>query len=278
MSAQNDFIEQLSEYGPIMGDNLKLGYGDVASKWMEYFLNQNRSANEANVEQFVTWLKQNPGNQNPNITVSYHRIFENYGHRVHIDYDESKRLWEGDKLNQFIRDLMRKAAESNSNENSRLEYQCIHLRDWHDPTDETQKPEMDLFGPHCIKGTYGAKFVSPLDQLIKEHPEFNVILNSNSLSSFGETDLESILDTLIKNAGSSKKDVKIGIYGVITNVKVFLFAFELMEIHKFRNVYVCGDFCAGFDKEGHMRGISDMAHILGANVVDQTKFREIFNI
>ncbi len=277
-SAQNDFIERLSEFGPIVGDNLKLGYGDVANKWMEYFLNQKRPVNEANVKQFIVWLKQNPTSQTPNISVSYHRILENYGHRVHIDYEESKRLWEGDKLTQFIRDLMRRASESNSNDNSGFEYQCIHLRDWHDPTDETQKGEMDVFGAHCIKGTYGAKFASPLDQLIKDHPEFNVILNSNSLSSFDETDLEKILDTLIKNAGSSKKEVKIGIFGVITNVKVFLFAFELMVIHKFRNVYVCGDFCAGFDKQGHMRGISDMANILGASIVDQNKFREIFNI
>jgi nicotinamidase-related amidase len=275
---QNDFIERLDNINPIMGDNLKLGYGDVATKWMEYFLSQNRQVNDANVKQFVNWLKNNSTSQNANIPMSYHRILDTYGHRVHIDYEETKRLWEGDKLSQFIRDLMRKAAESNANENSGLEYQCIHLRDWHDPTDETQKGELNIFGPHGFKGTYGAKFVSPLDQLIQEYHQFNLILNNNSLSSFVETDLDSILDTLIKNAGSSKKEVKIGVFGVITNVKLFLFAYELMVIHKFQNVYVCGDFSAGFSKEGHLNGINDMANILGASVVDQVKFREIFNI
>ncbi|MFX1570009.1 MAG: cysteine hydrolase family protein [Promethearchaeota archaeon] len=276
-SVQNDFIEPLDN-NIIAIDDLKVGYEQVSQKWMEYFLNQNRDTSEANIDKFIQWLKQNVSNEVIETPISYHHILEYYRQRVHVDYDESRRLWEGDKLRQFIRDLMNKASESNSDDNSGLEYQCIHLRDWHDITDESQKGEMDLFGPHCIKGTYGAKFVSPLDELIQEHHDFNVIINSNSLSSFDETDLESVLETVIKNAGSSHKDVKIGVFGVITNVKVFLLAFELMIIHKFRNVYVCGEFCAGFNKQGHNTGISSMASILAANVVDQNKFREIFSI
>ncbi len=276
-SVQNDFIEPLDIH-PLGEDDLKLGYEQVSNKWMEYFLNQNRDANEANIEKFIPWLKQNAISEMISAPISYHHILEDYKHRVHIDYDESRRLWEGDKINQFIRDLMNKASESNSNESSGVEYQCIHLRDWHDQTDETQKGEMDLFGSHCIKGTYGAKFVSPLNELIQQHHDFNVIINSNSLSSFDETDLESVLETIIKNAGSSHKEAKIGVFGVITNVKVFLLTFELMIIHRFKNVYVCGDFCAGFNKQGHETGISSMASILAANIVDQNKFREIFNI
>lgn len=276
-SIQNDFIEPLDN-NLIAEDNLKIGYEQVSNKWMEYFLNQNRDTSEANIDKFIQWLKENASNEPIDTPISYHHILEYYRQRVHIDYDESRRLWEGDTLPQFIRDLMKKASESKLNENSGLEYQCIHLRDWHDQTDETQKGEMDLFGPHCIKGTYGAKFISPLNELIQEHHDFNVIINSNSLSSFDETDLESVLDTIIKNAGSSHKEVKIGLFGVITNVKLFLLTFELMIIHKFKNVYVCGDFCAGFSKQGHDTGISSMANILAANVVDQNKFREIFKI
>ena len=276
-SVQNDFIEPLDIH-PIPEDGLKIGYDQVSNKWMEYFLNQNRDTSEANINQFILWLKQNATNETISGSISYHHILEHFRHRVHIDDDETRRLWEGDKLSQFIRDLMNKASESNSIEASGVEYQCIHLRDWHDQTDETQKGEMDLFGPHCIKGTYGAKFISPLNELIQKHHDFNVIINSNSLSSFDETDLKSVLETVIKNAGSSYKEVKIGVFGVVTNVKVFLLTFELMVIHKFKNVYVCGDFCAGFDKQGHETGISSMANILAANIVDQNKFREIFNI
>ncbi len=276
-SVQNDFIEPLNIH-PTSEDTLKLGYDQVSNRWMEYFLNQNRNVSDANIDQFISWLKNNASSELIGGALSYHHILEHYRHRVHVDYDEIRRVWEGDKLTQFIRDLMIKASESNLNEMSGVEYQCIHLRDWHDQTDESQKGEMDLFGPHCIKGTYGAKFISPLDELIQKHHEFNVILNSNSLSSFDETDLEHVLETVIKNAGSSHKEVKIGVFGVITNVKVFLLTFELMVIHKFKNVYVCGDFCAGFNKQGHQAGISAMANILAANIVDQNKFREIFNI
>ncbi|MBY8985976.1 MAG: isochorismatase family protein [Candidatus Lokiarchaeota archaeon] len=276
-SVQNDFIEPL-DINPTSEDNLKFEYEQVSNKWMEYFINQNRDTSEANIEQFILWLKQNPSYDNISTPMSYHHILEYYKQRVHIDYNESKRLWENDKLSQFIRDLMRKASESNSNENSGVEYQLIHLRDWHDQTDESQKGELDLFGSHCIKGTYGAKFVSPLNELIQEHHDFNVIINSNSLSSFDETDLESVIETIIRNTGSSHKEVKIGVFGVITNVKVFLLTFELMIIHKFKNVYVCGDFCAGFNKQGHQTGINSLKSILAANVVDQYKFREIFGI
>ncbi|MFW9988163.1 MAG: isochorismatase family protein [Candidatus Odinarchaeota archaeon] len=276
-SAQNDFIEPLDIHAPTE-DNLIIGYDQVSNKWMEYFLNQNRDTSEANMDQFILWLKQNASSEMNGEILSYHHILEHYRHRVHVDYDESQRLWEGGKLSKFIQDLMHKASESNLNETSGVEYQCIHLRDWHDQTDESQKDEMDLFGPHCIKGTYGAKFIAPLNELIQTHHDFNVIINSNSLSSFDETDLQSVLETVIQNAGSSHKEVKIGVFGVITNVKVFLLAFELMTIHKFKNVYVCGDFCAGFNKQGHETGINSMCNILAANIVDQTKFREIFNI
>lgn len=278
-SFQNDFVEPLDDLLKSKADdNLKVDYVKCQQKWFEYFKGQNLDVKSSTIDQFITWLKSNATSQEIDVPVSYHKILEKYRHRVHIDIQETQRLWNGGALHQFLKDLMNKAKITFENENSNDEYQCIHLRDWHDPTDITQKGELDLFGSHCLKGTYGAKFVSPLNELIDENHEFNVVINSNSLSSFDETNLESVLNTIIKNAGSSKKDVKIGVFGVITNVKVFLLTFELTVIRKFKNVYICGDFSAGFNNQGHLTGTSDMANILGANVVDHQKFREIFNI
>ncbi|MHA1491669.1 MAG: hypothetical protein ACTSRI_18690 [Promethearchaeota archaeon] len=278
-SFQNDFIEPLDDLlNSQIGDNLKLDFEKCSQMWLEYFMEQEIDVQASNVNQFIKWLKSNATSQNINIPVSYHRILEKYKHRVHIDYDETKRLWEGEKVNQFIKDSMNKANKAFENENSNEEYQFIHLRDWHDQTDITQKEELDLFGLHCLKGTYGAKFVSPLNELIEKYHEFNIVINSNTLSSFAETNLEFVLNTIIKNAGSSKKDIKIGIFGVITNVKIFLFVFELIVIHKFKHVYVCGDFCAGFNRQGHLVGTNNITNILGASVVSHQKFREIFNI
>ena len=278
-SFQNDFIEPLDDLlNSKIGDNLKLDFEKCSQMWLEYFMERDINVQASNVNQFIKWLKSNATSQNINIPVSYHRILEKYKHRVHIDYDETKRVWEGDKVNQFIRDFMNKANEAFENENNNEEYQFIHLRDWHDQTDITQKDELDLFGLHCLKGTYGAKFVSPLNELIEKYHEFNIVINSNSLSSFAETNLESVLNTILKNAGSSKKDIKIGVFGVITNVKIFLFVFELIVIHKFKHVYVCRDFSAGFNRQGHLVGTNDITNILGASVVGHQKFREIFNI
>lgn len=278
-SFQNDFLEPLDNLSRISnGDNLKLDFNACQDMWLKYFKAENRAVKEATITQFIQWLKQNAKTQNENISLSYHKILEKYKHRVHIDYDETKRLWEGGKLNAFLIDLMKRSAEAFKNENSRIEYQCIHLKDWHDQTDIQQKGEIDLFGPHCLKGTYGAKFVSPLNDLIEQNQEFNIIINSNSLSSFDETNLESILNTILKNAGSAKNQANIGIFGVITNVKVLLLTFELMVIHKFKNVYICRDFCAGFNNHGHEIGINYLENIIGANVVNANKFREIFSI
>ena len=278
-SMQNDFIEPLDSLKTTKkGNTIKLDFLKCQELWINYFKNQTGDINDATVDKFIIWLEKNAKTQNIATPIPYNGILNKYKHRVHVDYDETQRLWEDGKLEQFIRDLMKKFTNSSENTNDTEEIQCIHLRDWHDTTDIEQKGEMDLFGVHCIKGTYGAKFISPLNQLIHEHPEYNIVINCNSLSSFGETDLESVLDTIMKNAGSSKNEVNIVVLGVITNVKIFLLAFELIVIHKFKNVYVCSDFCAGFIKQGHETGISDMANILAANVVDYSKIRKIFKL
>jgi len=278
-SFQNDFIGPIDDLlVPKMGDNLKLDYAACQDKWIEYFKGGNREVNEAIINQFNTWIKSNAVSQNIDSPLSYHRILEKYKHRVHINHNETMRLWQGGRLNKFIKDLMNQADQTNRNEFSNIEYQFIHLRDWHDLTNPSERGELDHFGPHCIKGTYGSKFAFPLNESIKEHPEFNTILNSNSISSFDETDLEYVLDTVIKNAGSSKKEVNIGVFGVITNVKVQLIVFELKVIHNYPNVHVCQDFCAAFNKKGQTAGVHDMAAIHAANIVNESKFREIFKI
>ena len=173
---------------------------------------------------------------------------------------------------------MSRAKEANDREESNVEYQLIHLRDWHDQTDTAQRSEFDIFGFHCLKGTHGSKFVSPLNELIQENREFNIVLKSNNISSFDETNLEYILETLLRNTGTSRRSVNIGLFGVVTNVKVQLLAFELMVIHKFQNVNVCEDFCGGFNNEGHVAGLDLMRNVFGAKIVDYGKFRSIFQI
>ncbi len=278
-SFQNDFIEPLDDLlSKPTEDDLRLDYGICREKWIEYFTTLGRSVSELTIKEFLSWLKYNSQNTLYHTQLSYHRILEKFKHRVHLDYDETQRIWKESKLKQFLYDLMDKAKIANNEETNGIEYQFIHLRDWHDQLDPDERSELEHFGFHCLKGTHGSKFASPLDELIKKNIEFNIVLNSNSISSFDETNLESILATLVKNSGGSKRETNIGIFGVVTNVKVQLLAYELMVIHKFNNVYICEDFCGGFNNEGHKAGLDIMRNVFAAKIVDHNEFRRIFQI
>lgn len=210
---------------------------------------------------------------------SYLKFIEKYNHRVHIDHGQSNKLWKDGDLEQFIIDLLKKSYMANKTEETNEAYYLIHLRDWHDPTDTIQKVELKHYGNHCIKGTHGAKFIKPLDNYIKDknYDFFNTIINANSLSAFAETNFEDVLEQIMATEDSSRAEVKIGIFGTITNIKILLLTFELNVVKKFENVYVCGDLCAGFNQKGHEDGINYMKDNLNIKILDQTKFREKFH-
>jgi len=283
-SLQNDFIEN-KHIEKIKQDTpeepWKIDYELCEEKWMEFFRDKRRTDEEKNINSFLKWIEKwmetnvlDPKSRE--IIHSYHKFFKYYDHRVHVDVQESERLWYKDKLTNFITDLMNKGAESNRAE-SRDVYEFIHLRDWHDPTGVSQRDEIINFGIHCIKGSHGAKFILPLADYIEKFKTFNQVINSNSLSSFSDTNLEHVLKTIIDNNNSSNELAKIGIFGVITNVKLKLLTFELKVVNEFKNVYVCGDLCAGFNDKGHADGLNYMKNILGVKVYNEQKFRKKFN-
>ena len=39
----------------------------------------------------------------------------------------------------------------------------VHIRDWHDPDDPAQEEHLRRFGPHCLRGSIGARLVLGLD-------------------------------------------------------------------------------------------------------------------
>ena len=264
-SLQNDFVEQI-EIKEKKEDTVKLSFETCQKAWSDYFFNPNISSEKKNIEDFLNWLKREKAKyEDKNAAISYLNLVEKYKHRVHINYDESKRLLDDNNLYQFLTEFLKK------------DYYFIHLRDWHDPTDLDQRGELNFFGNHCLKGTYGAHFIAPIKIGINDNLERHLIVNSNNLSSFSDTKLESVLNLILKNEKSSKSKVEIGILGVITNVKVLLLTFELMVIHGYRNLFICEDACAGFNLESHNQGIDYISGIFGANVLNQKEFREKFN-
>jgi len=276
-SMQNDFIEQV-DIETAKGDPWKVGYEECRNEWMSFFKGK-KPKGEKDIEDFIKQMKINIPNPKPSESdISYHEYIKKYKHRVHIDLKQSKRLWDEDRLVNFIDDLMVHAKNENENIKSTDRYYFIHLRDWHDPSDPDEREELSNFGYHCIKGSHGAEFVEPLRKYIQEPPynTFTQIINSNSLSSFRETKLDFILDSIIENHNSSTEKAIIGVYGVVTNVKLKLLTFELKVIHKFKYVYLCEDLSAAFSQKGQKEGIDYMKYVLGVNILGEDAFRKKF--
>ncbi len=278
-SLQNDFIEKLDDIKIKYPEgDVKASFADCQDLWLDFFTKgEGKVGEDASFNRFIQWCNETMPSRitGPrDVSYCYCKIMEKYKHRVHVEEDECNRLWNEAGLEQSLRDLISKATTASENE----KYYYIHLRDWHDQTDPSERGELDFFGFHCIKGTYGAEFVYPLNQLLKDKAteEYNIVLNSNSLSSFSDSNLEDVLNNILKNTGSSKTEVRIGTFGMITNVKLLFLMFELMVVHKYKNVFLCEDFSAGFNKLGHQSGLDYMRNVLNAQIVNKQLFREIF--
>jgi len=277
---QNDFIgsDYINAVNSDNNDDFKVNYELCEENWIEYFKNKNMSKDELNLERFITWMKDKVKPTSQETVYSYHKFLEKYNHRVHIDYEQSERLWSKDKLHNFISDLMEKGFKAYHDEESKEFYYFIHLRDWHSFTEESYQEELKLFGPHCLIGTQGAKFIDPLNQYVEKYNKFNVVVNSSSLSSFTDTTLNEVLYNIMLDKSISKEKIKIGIFGLLTNVKIQLLTFEFNILYKFKNVYVCKDYCAGFDAKMHEEGLNSINNILKhTNVLNEKDFREEFN-
>jgi len=282
-SLQNDFIEEI-KLETAENDPWNVGYKECRDEWISYFKDEiedeGKPKGESDIEDFIKKMRDNIKNPKPNkLDISYHEYIKKYKHRVHIDINQSGRLWNNERLETFIKDLMVHAKNENENIKSKDRYYFIHLRDWHDPTNLDEREELNNFGYHCIKGSHGAEFVKPLSYYIQKPPydTFTQIINSNSLSSFKETKLDFILDSIIQNHNSSTEKAIIGVFGVVTKVKLKLLTFELKVIHKFKHVYLCEDLSASFSQHGHKEGIDYMRYVLRVNILKEDPFRKIFN-
>lgn len=278
MSMQNDYIEPID---PTLrklctGAKNKLSYKDCLQYWLQYNRNQKDSFKGKSLNSFLAWLSKKDSQSD--FSASYIPIIERYKHRMHIDMEETDRLWKGDKLRNFLKEVSAFGAAENKKPHSQFEYQCIHLRDWNDnlSANNMEAHKLNQFGLYCLKSTHGSYFVPEVYNNIRDYPENNLVINSNSLSSFKNTNLEEIFNLIIKNAGSSKKEVKIGIMGAVTNIKIYFLIYELINLYDLKNIYVCSDYTAGFDKEGHQKGLDDIREILGAAILESEEFDREF--
>ncbi len=170
--------------------------------------------------------------------------YDNLPNLLHIGYDESSRLVGNDisnsPLHQFIKWL------NSSHNNNILK---VHVRDWHDSTEELQKSHLKKFGSHCIKNSEGAEFVFDIS-------EDSIIINSTCLNDFVETNLCEVLDKY-KN-----EEVRIGLIGVWTEAKVYFTAYDIVSRYPKFDVAICSALTASSSIHNHHAALDQLNRIL----------------
>jgi len=127
-------------------------------------------------------------------------------------------------------------------------YHVIYICDSHEENDK----EFELFPPHAIKGTEGAKIIEDLK------PEgTDLIVRKSAFSGFFNTDLDEIL---------KKLDVqKLIVTGDVTNICIlYTVADAVMRGYR---VDVVKDAVAGLNRRDHKFALRQMKDILKANII-----------
>ncbi len=174
--------------------------------------------------------------------------YDNLPNLLHIGYDESSRLVgndiDGGPLNLFMKWLI----DSSNNEIIK-----VHLRDWHNNNDTTQKKHLDKFGIHCIEGTVGAEFVFPDD-------DNSIVINSVGLNDFVESDLNNVLSKY------ENENVRIGLIGVWTEAKIYFTAYDIVTRYPNFNIAVCAALSASSSVHSHYTALNQLNKILDIQV------------
>ncbi len=167
---------------------------------------------------------------------------------LHIGYEESTRLMglipEEGPISVFMNWASLQVKRN---------FKIVHIRDWHDPSDENQKKHLQQFGDHCIIDTPGADFIFKLK---KSH----IIINSVGLNDFIDTPLVEFL-----NAHKGEK-VRIGIIGVWTEAKVFFLAYDILTRYPSFEVAVCSALTASSSIYNHYFSLDQLKKILNVHV------------
>ena len=69
----------------------------------------------------------------------------------------------------------------------------VHVRDWHDPDDPRQKAELEFFGPHCVMGTWGARFVDAIESYSRNRGR-SAVVDATGINDFEDTPLADTLE------------------------------------------------------------------------------------
>lgn len=179
--------------------------------------------------------------------------FDGLPNLLHVGYEEARRLL-SEKVEEGPVNTVIEWAYKTEPEKLKI----VHIRDWHDDSDQKQKDHLEQFGKHCLKNTEGADFVFA-KQIHPDRPHF--IVDASGLNDFQDTDLLEVLAPHEKEA-----KVKVGIMGVWTEAKVTFLAYELKTRYPNFEIAICNALCASSSRSAHFIATEQMKSILGIQV------------
>lgn len=171
---------------------------------------------------------------------------------LHVGFKESLRLMGENPGEGPVAQMMNWA-------HSQPEHQLdvIHVRDWHDLLDPSQKSHLDYFGSHCLHDTEGAQFA-----FATSTHRTTKIVNALTLNDFLDGQLTRFLD---EYAGQR---VDVGLIGVWTEAKVMFLAYELTTRYPNFNLALCSALTASSSRAQHFIALNQMQKVLGVKIYE----------
>ena len=178
--------------------------------------------------------------------------FDPIPNELHVGYEESIRLL-GEKIEEGPVNTLMEWAYENSSESLEL----IHIRDWHNPMEPSQKDHLAQFGYHCIQNTEGANFV--FQNKIKKGRSHHIV-NASGLNDFIDTDLEKILSPY------KEKKCRVGVAGVWTEAKITYLLYDLKTRYPNFELATCSLVTASSSRSAHFYALDSLHKLLGTTV------------
>ena len=140
------------------------------------------------------------------------------------------------------------------------EIEVIHIRDWHDADDPAQHEHLRRFGPHCIKGSPGARLVLGMDERAAANHNERIV-DSLTLNDFEGTDLAQHLDRI--RQAHPDEPLRVGVVGVWTEAKVSFLLYDLKTRLGIDELATCSALTASASRAQHFNALAQLEKILG---------------
>jgi len=176
--------------------------------------------------------------------------YDNLPNLLHIGYHESIRL-----MGMFPKEGPVSIFMNWANSYSNKELDLIHIRDWHDPNDISQRSHLEHFGDHCLMNTIGADFV--FNNCDNENV---LVINASGLNDFLDTQLENHLSTF------NNQKIRIGVIGVWTEAKISFLAYDIRTRYPQFDIAVCSALTASSSVHNHYASLDQLKKILNIHV------------